>query len=415
MVLWFNRSLWSLAWRNIWRHKRRTLLTVSGIGFSAFLFVLVMPIQFGAYDLITDTTLRTFTGYAQIQRPGYQQQAQIHNTIPAAEALAQTLRNTEEFEAIVVRASGFALLSSKQRSYGAQVIGVQSDFEAGVSLIPRKITAGRYLSRDDANEIVVGAALARNLKLGIGDEVTMLGSGRDGSIAASILPVVGIFESGANEIDRYMTQMPITTFQQVFSMPDSAHNITVIGKNIREIEQIPEKLYRYIEHDQALVVVNWEELAPGIKQGLEIDKISGLVFMLILVIIVVFSIFNTFLMSVLERTKEFGLMLALGARPANISRLVMLESMLITMLGLFSGIALGIAINLYFLEVGFRYPGMEEIMKQYNMPLDAIYPQFNLFNIFFGPLVILIATNIAAWIPLIRIHRLKPTEAMRTI
>jgi len=409
-------SFFSLAWRNIWRHKRRTLLTVSGIGFSAFLFVFVIPLQFGAYDTITDGTLRTFLGYAQIQRPGYQQQPQIHNTIDGAEGLAKQIRRSGDFDGVAVRAAGFALISSKDRSYGAQVAGVQAEHEQAVSILPSMISEGRYLSADDAQEIVMGAALARNLKLKLGDEVTLLGSGKDGSIAATILPVVGIFKSGMDEFDRYMTQIPLTTFQQVFSMGDGAHNITVIGKNIQELEQTPIQLGRYISYTRDLVVVDWGELAPGIKEGLELDKVSGLLFMFILVVVVVFSIFNTFLMSILERTKEFGLMLALGSRPGHISRLVMLESMLLTLLGLSMGIILGVAVNLYFLDVGFQYPGMEEILEQYNMAfLDTIYPQINLFNIFFGPVVILIATNVAAWIPLARIHRLKPTEAMRTV
>ncbi|MDH5359764.1 MAG: FtsX-like permease family protein [Gammaproteobacteria bacterium] len=409
-------SILSLAWRNIWRHKRRTLLTISGIGFSAFLFVFVIPLQFGAYDTITDATLRTFLGYAQIQRPGYQQQPQIHNTIDGAEQLGKQIRRSGEFDAVAVRATGFALISSKDRSYGAQVAGVEIEYEQGVSIIPGKIVEGRYLGADNANELVVGAALARNLKIRLGDEITLLGTGKDGSIAATILPVVGIFKSGVDEFDRYMSQMPIKTFQQVFSMGDSAHNITVIGKNIQELEQVPLKLSRFISYTRDLVVVDWGELAPGIKEGLELDKVSGLLFMLILVIVVVFSIFNTFLMSVLERTKEFGLMLALGSRPSHISRLVMLESMLLTLLGLALGIIGGMALNLYFLDVGFMYPGVDEILEQYNMAfLDKIYPQITLFNIFFGPVVILIATNIAAWIPLARIHRLKPTEAMRTV
>ena len=408
-------SFFSMAWRNIWRHKRRTLLTIGGIGFSAFLFVFVMPIQFGGYDMMTDTSLRAFSGYAQIQRPGYQAQPQIHNTIDGAEALASQIRRSGQFDAVAVRAAGFALISSKERSYGAQVAGVQTQYEPGVSFIPGKITEGRYLSSDDASELVLGAALARNLKLKIGDELVMLGSGKDGSTAATILPVVGIFKSGMDEIDRHMIQIPLKTFQQIFSMGDSAHNITVIGKNIQELEQIPAQLGRFISYTRELVVVDWGELAPGIKEGLELDKISGLIFMFILVIVVVFSIFNTFLMSILERTREFGLMLALGSKPTHISRLVMLESMLLTVLGLAVGILLGVALNLYYLDVGFSYPGMEEIMQQYNMPFDKFYPQFNLFNVFFGPIVIFIATNIAAWIPLLRIHRLKPTEAMRTV
>ena len=154
---------------------------------------------------------------------------------------------------------------------------------------------------------------------------------------------------------------------------------------------------------------------PGIKEGLQMDKASGLIFMLVLVIVVVFSILNTFLMVVLERTKEFGLMLALGDKPFNISKLMMLESLLMTALGLVIGTAVAVALNLYFLEEGFRYPGMKELMEAYNMPLDVMYPKFDAFTILFGPIVVFLSTNLAAWLPLRHIHRLQPVDAMRTV
>lgn len=404
-----------MAWRNIWRNKRRTWLSVAGIGFSTFLFVFVMPLQFGAYDLIIDASLRMFTGYAQIQKSGYQQQPLIHNTIDGVGELAQRIRDAKEFNAVAVRASGFALMSSSERSYGSQVMGVEVEHEPKVSIIPASVKQGRFLSNDSAHEIFIGAALARNLKVKVGDEVTILGSGKDGSLAATILPVVGIFETGSEEMDRYITEIPLHTFQQLFSMGDSAHNISVIGKSVHELDSIPKQLSRFIHDNRDLVVLNWGELMPGIKEGLQMDKASGFIFMLVLVIVVVFSILNTFLMLVLERTKEFGLMLALGDKPFNISKLVMLESLLMTVLGLGIGMFFAIALNLYFLEEGFRYPGMKEIMAAYNMPLDAMYPKFDAFTILFGPAIVLFSTNLAAWLPLRRIHRLKPVDAMRTV
>ena len=404
-----------MAWRNIWRNKRRTWLSVAGIGFSTFLFVFVMPLQFGAYDLMIDASLRMFTGYAQIQKANYQQQPLIHNAIEGVSEIAQKIRNANEFEAVAVRASGFALMSSRERSYGAQVIGVQPGHEPKVSIIPANVKQGRFLSSDDAQEIFIGASLARNLKVKVGDEVTVLGSGKDGSLAATILPVVGIFETGSEEMDRYIAEIPLHTFQGLFSMGDSAHNISVIGKSVQDIDVIPQQLSKFIREDEDLVVLNWGELMPGIKEGLQMDKASGLIFMLVLVIVVVFSILNTFLMVVLERTKEFGLMLALGDKPFNISKLMMLESLLMTALGLVIGTAVAVALNLYFLEEGFRYPGMKELMEAYNMPLDVMYPKFDAFTILFGPIVVFLSTNLAAWLPLRHIHRLQPVDAMRTV
>lgn len=408
-------SLTALAWRNIWRHKRRSWLTIMGLGFSSFLLAFMVPMTLGSYDMWIELSARLYTGYAQVQQPGYQERAQIHNSIQGAESLAEELRNTHEYEAITVRANGYALVSSGTRSYGAQVVGVQVQTEPKVSFIPGKLKQGRYLSADDANELVLGAALARNLRVGVGDELTLLGSGKQGSMAAAVIPVVGIYDSGDPNLDRFMVQLPLDSFQQIFNMGDSAHNIVVIGKKSAEVYTIPSKLKQHVGSDKGLVVLDWAELLPGIESNLRMEKVSGIFFILLLTAIVVFSIFNTFLMSILERTKEFGLMLALGARPRYISGLVMLESILLTLVGLLIGIIAGTALNFYYVDTGFSFPGLVEMYESMNIPITGWFPRITPFTILFGPGVMFVATILAAAIPLMRIHRLKPTEAMRTV
>lgn len=405
-----------LAWRNLWRNRRRTWLTAGAIAFSTILLVLWVPIQFGAYEIMIDASLRVFPGHAQIQRPGYQDKPKIRNAIDDAEALARSLRSSNLYTGVATRAQGFALLSSSTRSYGAQVVGVEPKYEGDTSSIPGLVKRGRYLSGIDAQEIVIGAALARNLKIKIGDEVTMLGGGKDGSVAAAILPVVGIFESGSNEIDRFFSEIPLHTFQSVFSMGHSAHIISVVAKTIEEQPQLLASLRKAVKGRDNLVVLGWEQLVPGLKEGIQVDKVSGFIFYGILIAVVIFSILNTFLMSVLERTREFGLMLALGSRPKRIAGLMMLESALLTFLGLIIGVSIGSALVYWVHVVGFSYPGLEDLAKQYNMPgLSRIYPQLNAFNFMLGPVTIFAATNIAAWIPILRIRKLEPVEAMRTI
>ncbi|MCW8999930.1 MAG: ABC transporter permease, partial [Kangiellaceae bacterium] len=136
-----------------------------------------MPLQFGAYDIMINASLNVFPGHAQIQRPGYQDKPKIRNSINNAEALAKQLRGSDQYQGVSVRAQGFALLSSGSRSYGAQVVGVEPEFEGNTSSIPGLIKQGRWLSSIDAQEIVIGSTLARNLKLEVGDEVTLLGGG----------------------------------------------------------------------------------------------------------------------------------------------------------------------------------------------------------------------------------------------
>jgi len=409
--------IFSLAWRNLWRNRRRTWLTAGAIAFSTLLLVAWVPIQFGTYDIMINASLRVFPGHAQIQRPGYQEKPEIRNAIDNAEQLAESLRGSNDlYEGVAVRAQGFALLSSGSRSYGAQVVGVQPQFEGGTSSIPGLVKQGRFLSAVDAQEIVLGSALARNLKIQVGDEVTVLGGGKDGSVAAAILPVVGIFESGSNEFDHYFAEMPLHTFQDVFSMGRSAHAIAIVGKSLEQQSQLLAALKSSISGRDDVVILGWDELLPGMKEAIQVDKTFGFIFYGILIAIVVFSILNTFLMSVLERTREFGLMLALGARPQRIASLMVLESTMLTLLGLVIGLVIGTALVYWAHVTGIHYPGIEDLAEQFNLPnLSRIYPQMKLSNFLLGPVSIFIFTNIAAWIPILRVRKLEPVEAMRTI
>jgi ABC-type lipoprotein release transport system permease subunit len=408
------RLLLRLAWRNLWRHARRTWLTASAIAFSAMLLVFMITLQLGAYDMMIDTTLRTFVGQMQVQRAGYLDKPQLRNAIPQARELAAALRANSGPTAIAVRANGFALASSGSRSYGVPVIGVEPQFELLVSTVPRLVKQGRYLSGPDAQEVVLGAALARNLGVDVGAELTLLGSGRDGSVAATILPVVGIFDSGNPELDRHLVQMPLATFQDVFSMGDGAHAIVISGPDLESLPRTHALVAAQLPSDRELVLLDWEQLLPGVKQLIEADKVQNWFTYVVLIVVVTFSILNTFLMSVLERTREFGIMLALGATPLRIGALVMLESALLTLLGLGIGVALGGAIAGYFYVEGFTFPGMQEIYAQFGLP-GVITPKLSFASFTLGPSVIFVFTLLAALYPALRIRRLQPVEAMHAV
>lgn len=409
-----------LAWRNIWRHPRRSGLTIAAITFAAGLLVFMITLQFGSYDMMIDNNLKVLTGHFQVLRLGYLKKPNIRNTIAEPLLLAENLRKIEGITDITVRANGFTLVASEERTYGVQIIGVQTAHEDKLSTIPRLIQTGQYLSSDDAQEIVIGETLARNLKVKLGDELTLLGSGRDGSIAAAVLPIVGIFKSGMPEIDRGLIEMPLTTFQDIFSMENSAHILVGMVKNLeRDLETVLTLVRAEIQAQKTpnikdLEVLDWNTLVPGLLQLIQADMVNGWFMYGCLILIVVFSILNTFLMAVLERTREFGVMLALGAKSLLIGKLVILESLLLTLLGLGIGLAIGTLVTLYFYVYGFSYPGMEEIGAQFGLT-GKVTPQLSLLAFTLGPVAILLFTMIASLYPALRIRTLKPVDAMKSI
>jgi putative ABC transport system permease protein len=403
-----------LAWRNLWRQPRRTWLTAGAMVFSNILLVFMISVQFGMYQMMIDNTLAVFTGHMQVQASGYKDDQKMRQVVPAAENLAAKLRQELGLPNVSARGNAFALLSSEERSFGVRVIGVQPDFEPDVSSIPGLLQQGRYLQPDDAEAIVIGSVLARNLRVVPGDELTLLGSGLDGSFAAAVLDVVGIYESGIADLDRGIAQMPLNYFQEVFFMGDAAHEVVVVTSDLSAVAGVMAAVNEQLPADSGLVVHDWDALQPSLQQAIKAD-IAGAWFMYgVLVILVAFSVLNTVLMSVLERTREFGIIMSLGLTPGRIGRLVVLETLVMGLLGLVLGVLLGGLLTVWVGQTGFSFPGMEEMAGKFNVP-DRIYPAPSLLSMFIGPGVVFIGTMLASLYPAIRINWLHPVEAMRAV
>lgn len=404
-----------LAWRNIWRNKRRTFLTLGAISFSVAILVFFIGLQFSAYDTSINASMSIFQGHMQVQVKGYLDKPQMREAIPRGKDLLSSIQQEGYVEAAAPRAFGFAILSSKDRSYGAQVVGVDTSLETKLSTIPSLVKSGKYLSSSEAPEAILGVTLAKNLKIALGDEVTVLGQAYDGSVAATVLPVVGIFESGSVEIDRSMIQIPISVFDEVFSMEGRIHSVALRVKNLETISESEGKLEDLLAKSgstKSLTALTWDELSPGLKQAIELDMAAGWLFYASLVLIVTFSILNTFLMSVLERTREFGVLMALGMESFDVSRLVIIEAFLLTIVGIVGGCLLGSLVIFYFGIYGFSVPGSDEIMKLWNIP-GVIYPFVSWIGLLLPTIVTLVAAGLAVIIPAIRLRRLQPFEAMR--
>ena len=402
-----------LAWRNLWRHSRRTWLTIGAMVFSNVLLVFMISLQFGMYGLMIDNTLKVFSGHLQVQAPGYKDDQKMRQVVHDVQPLAARLRSELESDTIAARGWAFGLASSAERSYGIGIYGVEPGFEPLVSNIPGLIEQGRYLDDNNASEIVIGTMLARNLRIGIGDELTLLGSGVDGSFAAAVVNVVGIFGSGVKEIDRNIAEMPLGAFQEIFYMDGAGHQVVVLAPDLDQAEFLQARVETAVSGNGDLVVHGWDVLQPGLKQAIQADMSSAFFMYGILVILVAFSVLNTQLMSVLERTHEFGIVMALGLKAGRLGRLVMLETAMMGFIGMLLGALAGALFTTWFTVNGFTYPGMEEMVANFNLP-GRVYPRATLVSMFAGPLVVFLFTLAAAVYPALRLHRLHPVEAMRT-
>jgi ABC-type lipoprotein release transport system permease subunit len=401
-----------LAWRNLWRQPRRTWLTTAAMVFSNVLLVFMISLQFGMYRLMIENSLQAFTGHMQVQAPGYKDDQKMRQTVPDVADLAGMLRRETGLDTIGARATAFVLASSDERTYGIAVYGVEPRYEPRVSSIPGLVARGRFLQDDNAEEIVIGSVLARNLRVDVGDELTVLGSGRDGSFAAAVVTVVGIFDSGIQDIDRSIAEIPLGFFQDVFYMQGTGHQVVVNAPRLPEAAALQQQVEALLPAEGPLVVQDWNALQPGLRQAIQADMGSAFFMYGVLVVLVAFSVLNTQLMSVLERTREFGIVMSLGLTPGRLGRLVMLETTMMGLLGLTLGALLGGVLTGWLGVHGFTWPGMDEMAAKFNLP-SRIYPAPTLVSLFAGPAVVMLFSLLATLYPALRLHRLHPVEAMR--
>ena len=409
-----NSIVLRMAWRNLWRHGKRTWLTVGAMIFSNSLLVFAISLQFGSYQMMIDNSLQAFSGHIQLQHPSYLEQPKMRYAINDIDARAQQLRDELGLPSISARATGFALASSEERSYGLQLLGVDARHEPEVSTLPGLIRRGRYLEPGAREEIVIGSLLARNLRIEPGDELSFLGSGFDDSFAAGVVTVVGIFESGNADLDRSVAQVNLAYFQDSFAMGGAGHSIVIRAAQVDDVDALMTSINSGLQGSEKVAVRHWDELQPGLRQAIRADMTSAWFMYTVLIVLVAFSVLNTQLMSVLERTREFGTMMALGLRPARLGILVMLETGMMTGLGLLLGIALGALITAYLSIVGFSYPGMAEMAVKFNLP-ERMYPTISALSLSLGPVIVACASLLAAIYPALRLNRLRPIEAMRAV
>lgn len=255
--------------------------------------------------------------------------------------------------------------------------------------------------------------MAERLKIGLGEELTILGQARDGSIAATVMTVRGIFKSGIDEVDRSTVQMLLTDFDQLFGMDGAVHAVVAVVHKLTEVGEVK----RALMQDSALkglAVLDWMELSPGLKQSIQMDLVSGIIMYVILIIVVAFSIMNTFLMAVFERTREFGVMMAIGVKPLRLVKIILMESMFMTGLGLLFGMVLGALLTQYFAGVGISMGGASDLMAQYGIS-GRMFPRLSVISLFSGPILIGVVTFLTALLPALRIPRLKPANAMKAV
>ena len=406
-----------IAWRNLWRNPRRTWLTAGGIAFGLAIVVFIMSFQAGVYDAMIDLASRLGSGHVQVQQPGYHDDPRVRNSMPNGTELTRRLAELPGVVAAAPRAEAFALLSAmsasgEERSFGAQVVGVDPALEPKVSDFAKSLTAGAYLA--SAGDAALGAGLARNLGVAVGDELVVLGNGREGDVAALALTVGGIFETGIADVDRAIVMMRLSAMQEAFAMGDAVHRVVLRTASISDVPALTDAVREALA-GEALATLDWQTLMPDVEQSLRLDALMGNLMYGVLLILVAFTIVNALVMTVFERTREFGMLLAIGMRPASVMAMLQIEAFAMWALGTAMGVGLVLGPVAYLQAFGFSVG--DEIGAMGNrsgflMP-DRLHAALDARALLLSPAVVCVATLAAAFFASFRLRSMRPVDALR--
>jgi ABC-type lipoprotein release transport system permease subunit len=400
-------TIFAIAYRNLGRSRRRTWLTASGVAFSVFIMVFAWSAQVGTFRMMMENATAMMAGHLQINHPQLLDDAALRHTVLRASDLAAEIERLPEVVGVSIRGTAFGLISADDRSFGGQIMGVDPVKEPALSTLSTRISQGRYLQGN--GEAVLGEALARNLGVEVGGEVVVLGTTKDGGFAALAADVVGILTTDIAELDRSLMQVSLADFQDAFGLGDEGHILVVKLTDLDLADAVKARL----NLGDDVMVRTWVELLPELQQMVDMKKAGQAVFFMLLGIMVTFSTFNTFAMTVFERTREFGMLLAVGMRPKGIIAMLQIEAGLMCLLGITLGLALSVSLVMYLGEVGIPLGDqLGEMMRQYQIP-ERFHPALSVGGVVPAPLLMLIALQLAALIPAMRVRHMNPAEAMR--
>lgn len=400
-----------LAWRNIWRNKRRTLLAASSIFFAILLAIFTRAMQHGSYDYMIDSAVRMYTGYLQIHGKDYWEEKSLEKAIDIDEQFLKKIESINFVEIAVPRLENFLLVSSKEITKVATVVCIDPEKENQMTKLKQKLISGRYL-KDLDNGILITEGLAKMLNVEIGDSVVLYGQGIYGITAATICPIIGIIKFALPDLNNSLIYMPLSFGQSIFSMENKITTISIMITNPKKIDYVLNEVKKIINNKYD--VMTWDEMMPDLVQGIQLDSVSGMIMLFILYLVIAFGIFGTVMMMTAERTKEFGILISIGVKKSKLIIITTLEAIFISFIGALTGIIISIPIVNYFHQNPIRFTGeIAEISLKFGV--EPIIPLSTDVGIFIAQtMIVLFIALLSSFYPINYIRKLKPVEAMRS-
>jgi len=409
-------GLANMAWRNLRRHRRRMLITLSSISFGILLAVLFTGMGDHSYSKMIDLAARMGTGHVAFQHPDYQDAPSLKKTIGGTDELRTLALADPEVQRVVTRISGPVMLATAANSSGAYFLGIDPQDEDADTLAGYdSITQGELFAESTGKGIVLGKVLADNLDVTLGKKVVYTLTNIDGKIVSGLARVKGIVDTGSPGLDGTLCLFPLETARKALAYPPhTATHVALYTDDQRVSSEVAERLAPQLP--EGVVAATWREAQPELAGFISLDRAGAVVFEIIILIVVAAGIFNSLYVSVVQRSRELGIMMAVGFTPAQLFALVMWESLWLALLGLVAGALVTAGPYLYLNRNGLDF---SEVMGGEGSEVSGIafdpviYPEVFPDHLVAIGIVVVITTLLAGILPALRAGRVVPVEAVR--
>lgn len=402
--------LLSLAWRNIWRNKRRSLIIIAAIAVGLLCGLFTSAIMFGMGESLINTTIDRDLGHIQIHTKTFEDDKLLTDTIPSTLNILKDIKSQPNVTGASSRLIIDGMISSATSSGGVRVTGIQPQDEMKVTSVHNNIVAGKYFSDNIPNQILLGYKLAENLGLKEKSKVVLSFQGLDGSIIYGAFRVTGIFRTESTMFDRSTVFIKENDILSLLDTEPIYHEIVVRLNSSQNVDSLYTNLAKSYMH---LSVKSWKELAPELKLMDEMIGLQMSIFMGVILFALLFGITNTMLMSVLERVREFGVLMAIGMKRKKVFLMIILETITLAIVGGIIGMILAIIAITYFGSAGINLSAFAAGLSEWGLG-TILYPILPATFYLSITVMILLTAVFSAMYPAIKAIRLKPANAIRT-
>lgn len=403
-----------LAWRNLWRHRRRTLIVVVAMAMGLGLMMWYDGLMFGFDQAIYGNAIKVLGGNIQIHAQGYRSETGQNPLLPLPDdqAAVQAALAQPQVQTATRRIITGGLLTSPEGAFGVNIIGIEPEKEAQVNLAAQHVSQGRYLNQDDGDVIFIGQGLADAMNVGVGDRITMVGRSTHNQMRQRTMTVAGIYDLGMPEYEKSTVYLSLAEAQALFDLAGRSTEVAIVLKQLGTEPKViaaMEPLLPGYEID------TWRNNYPELMAAMTTKNGVMNIFSVIILLIAGIGILNLLLMAVYERTREIGLLGAMGLKPAQISLLFILEGTLMGLLGVAAGIVFGLLINGLMRRVGLDFSALAGAVEYAALLSGRIYPTWGLEKLLFRSLTVAIIAALAALIPASEAARREPAEALHHV